>query len=417
MTGFRTLQDIGAGGYCLSCGLCTQLVEPGAIDMAMTRDDQLRPRARRALSVAEQALIVRLCPGVSVTGPFGEALADPDPVWGEIHATYEGWALDADTRFRASAGGVMTAINRYLLETGQVDFVLHLRAGGADALTSEPVMIRDPDDLLQGSQSRYAPSAPLSAINAALATGERFAVSLKPCDVAGVRNLQRENPQAAHNIVFAAAMFCGTIPSRETSWKVLRRKGAAPAADPPASFRWRGNGCPGPAVAEWPDGRTVTASYNEMWNQDRWTTQFRCKVCPDAIGLQADIATGDFWPGAVPKGETPGENAIIARTERGAEVLAACAALGYLTLKTTDLAAIADTQPHHVRLRQTFSSRVAAAAIGGLPTPDFRNLAAKECAAMLSAEDLGATFAATLSRVRAGQGDESSEFDDWAASG
>jgi len=417
MRRFSTLKDIVSGGYCLSCGLCTQVVDDGAIEMRLTRDDQLRPRVRRALTKAEEARIVQLCPGVSVTGPFGVDMIAPDPVWGDIRGTYEGWATDADTRFRASAGGVMTAINRYLLESGRAKFILQARAGGPDALRSEPAMIRDPNDLLSGSQSRYAPSAPLAAINEALATGEPFAVSLKPCDVAGVRNLQRDDPKAARNIVFTAAMFCGTVPSRDTSWKVLRRKGIDPETDPPDSFRWRGNGCPGVAVAAFPDGREVTATYNQMWTEDRWTTQFRCKICPDAIGLQADIATGDFWPEAVPKGETLGENGIVAHTEIGAEVLQACVAEGYLTVTETDLATIANTQPHHVRLRQTFATRVAAAEAGGLPMPEFRNLAAKDCASMLSAEDHAATFQGTLERVRAGQGDECSEFDDGVEDG
>jgi coenzyme F420 hydrogenase subunit beta len=413
MKRFESLSEIVSHGYCLSCGLCTQVVD--GIEMALTTEDQLRPRPSRRLTPDDEARIVAICPGISVTGPFGDDLAFPDPVWGDVRTTHEGWATDPETRFRASAGGVMTAINRYLLESGRAAFILQARAGGGDALASEGVMIRDPDDLLTGSQSRYAPSAPLDKLNDALATGEPFAVSLKPCDIAGVRNFQRLNPDLADRIVFTMAMFCGTVPSRETSWQVLRRQGIDNATDPPESFRWRGYGCPGPAVATFPDGRQVTATYNQMWNEDRWTTQFRCKICPDAIGLQADIATGDFWPGAVPKGETPGENAIISHTALGAEVLADAAAAGYLTLKSTDLATIADTQPHHVRLRQTWSARVAAASVAGAPVPEFRDLAAADCAAMLEARDIAATFEGTLERARAGQGDEASEFDDWTS--
>ncbi len=407
---FSTLAEIVRNGYCLSCGLCTQVVEPGAVDMQFTRDDQLRPRARRTLSDAENARIVAVCPGVSVRGPFGRELANPDPVWGDIRATYEGWATDPGIRYRASAGGVMTAINRYLLESGRADFIVQVRPGGPDALTSEPVFVRDPEQLLTGAQSRYAPSAPLSAINAALATGEKFAVSLKPCDVAGVRNLQGTNPRAARQIVFATAMFCGTVPSRETSWKFLRRKGEDPQADPPSAFRWRGNGCPGATKATWADGREVSGTYNDLWNVERWTTQFRCKICPDAIGLQADIATGDFWPGGAPTKETPGENGIIAHTGIGAEVLGDCIGGGYLTVRDTDLETIAASQPHHVRLRQTFAARSAGATDGGLPMPSFHDLAAEACAAMLDQNDIAETRRGTRARVAAGQGDECTEF-------
>ena len=176
---FRSLADIVRNGYCLSCGLCTQLVEPGTITMALTRDQQLRPWAHRALSVDEEARIVRLCPGVSLRGPMSDRVEEEEeddydggereePVWGHVVATYEGWAADEPTRHAASAGGVMTAVNRYLLESGRAAFILQVRAGGDDALSSAPCLVRDPDELLTGSASRYAPSAPLTAVTEAL---------------------------------------------------------------------------------------------------------------------------------------------------------------------------------------------------------------------------------------------------------
>lgn len=412
MAEFSTLQEIVKGGFCLSCGLCAELVPSGVIEMRLNADEQLRPKPTRALSDAENRQIAKLCPGVAMDAGLTR---DDDPIWGRILGTWEGWASDPGTRFRASAGGVMTALNHFLLASGRVDFILQCRAGGPDALTSEPVMIRDTKELLNGSQSRYAPSAPLSIIRQALETGEKFAVSLKPCDIAGLRNLQREDPRAARQIVFTQAMFCGTVPSRETSWKVLQRKGIDPIKDPPSTFRWRGDGCPGTARASFTDGREITATYNEMWTDARWTTQFRCKICPDAIGLQADIATGDFWPGAVPTGETPGENGIIAHTENGLEILQSAVAAGYLTIRPTDLETIADTQPHHVRLRQTFATRLNAATRAGRPETAFKNLAATRAAAQLPQSDHAATFEGTLQRLLDGQGDETSEFDDWIA--
>lgn len=248
---FTTLQEIVEHGYCLSCGLCTQVVPDGVIGMALTPGEQLRPRASRALTAEEEARIVRVCPGVSVTGSTranangtnttnthntpaapgtspssteGDHGYYHDPVWGDIRGTFEGWASDPATRARASAGGVMSAVNRYLLESGRASFILQLSAGtvisiagdeqststsdtgnsssnststnsstnsstgsnrssssagatvhgradvgpvlGAhapayDAQSSAPVMVRDVHELLIGSQSRYSPAARL----------------------------------------------------------------------------------------------------------------------------------------------------------------------------------------------------------------------------------------------------------------
>ena len=132
MKRFETLAEIVSHGYCLSCGLCTQVVD--GLEMALTRDDQLRPRPSRPLTPEDEARIVAICPGVTIEGPFGQEMAFPDPVWGDVRTTHEGWASDPDTRFRASAGGVMTAINRFLLDSGRAAFILQARAGGGDAL-------------------------------------------------------------------------------------------------------------------------------------------------------------------------------------------------------------------------------------------------------------------------------------------
>ena len=121
---FQTLQEIVESGYCNSCGLCAAVVPEGVIDMALSPQDQLRPRPTRALTADEEARIQAVCPGVSQQGPWFDGEDRLHPIWGRVRATYEGWATDPDTRFKASAGGVMTAINRYLLQSGMVDFVL-----------------------------------------------------------------------------------------------------------------------------------------------------------------------------------------------------------------------------------------------------------------------------------------------------
>lgn len=408
---FRTLEEITANGYCMGCGLCTQLA-PNALEMRLTDQGQLQPSPTRALSTEEQAAIVRLCPGVSLEAPMRPG---DDPVWGTALRVCEGWSGDPEERFQASAGGVMTAINRYLLESGRVSFVLQIRPGGADALSSEPVFVRDPAELLAGAQSRYASSAPLTALQAAIDTGERFAISLKPCDVAGVANFRREAPEAARRIVFTQAMFCGTVPSRDSSWDFLRRRDIDPLKDPPETFRWRGNGCPGPTVATMPDGRTFAGVYSEMWNDNPWTTGFRCKVCPDAIGLHADLATGDFWDGATPTGESPGENGVIAHTEIALEILEACEADGRLVLRDTPIEALNRTQPHHQRLRQTWPARVAGAFAAGAPAPDFRNLATAASARPPAA--LAETFQGALERARRLPATEPTAFEAWAVLG
>ncbi len=403
---FTSVRQIVEQGYCVSCGLCTAFTG-GAAKMGYTKSGQYRPDVD-AIPPDAEAKILTHCPGINLQGPWDVPLKQMHPIWGEIRTVCMGWASDPETRHRSSAGGVMTALNRFALESGQADFVLQVAADKDDALHSNPVIIRNPDELLTGSQSRYAPVAPLAAILDALDTGERFVVSLKPCDIAGVRNLQKTDERAREQIVFTQAMFCGTTPSRSETESFFHRRNTRP--EDLVHMQWRGNGCPGKTMGTLPGGIEVEGPYSELWT-DKWKTQFRCKICPDAIALQADIATGDIWPGGMPKGETPGENAIISHTKAGDDILHAAIKAGYLSVTDLTVDDVSDSQPHHVELRRTFGTRVQATTNAGHCAPNFTDLNEHTLTHTLDADERRRSHAGTQTRVKAGQGDECVDFD------
>jgi coenzyme F420 hydrogenase subunit beta len=416
--GFSTLEEIVGNGFCIGCGLCAAVAPAARIEMRLARHGHLRPVARAEISPQDQASIVRHCPGVTVAGPFGGPATVPlDPVWGAVGRVARGHATDPDLRFRASSGGVMTAINRFLLRTGRVAFVLQTRPDPDDPFGTLSSICRDEAALMTAGGSRYGTGATLRDITEVLDLGEPFAVSMKPCDIAGLRNLQADDARARNLIRFTQALFCGTVPSFSSTAGFFARRGVDVDTDRPVSFRWRGNGCPGPTVARMADGRELVGTYNELWNENPWTTQFRCKVCPDAVGLLADLAVGDDWPGAAPVGEDDGWNALIAHSDLGVEVLNACEAAGDLALWDRDVRYLDDMQPHHVRLRQGLSSRLAACAEVGIPVPTFTSLALEECAAALPAEERARTYEGTVARLRKGHGDEDAVADFGAAMG
>ena len=405
---FHSLDDIVGNGFCIGCGLCRALAPAAAIEMREASNGHLRPHPARPLEPIEEAAILAHCPGINVTGPFGGG-GDLDPVWGRVRRVVRGHAADPDIRFRAASGGLMTGVSQFLLGSGRVAGVLQVAADPADALASRPVLSRTPQEVLAAAGSRYGTAASLATLLDVLALGRPIAVAMKPCDIAAVRNLQRHDARARALIVFTMAMFCGTGPSLAASDEFLARRGLSRAEI--AEFRWRGHGCPGPTYARTPDGRAFTGAYEEFWVDHPWTTQFRCKICPDAIGLQADLAVGDAWPGGWPKGEDEGFNLAVAQTEIGAEVLAAAQAAGDLVLEASDVAALTDCQPHHVDLRRLLAARLAAARLAGLPEPNFSDLGLEAAAAGVDPDRLGANFAGTLKRLRAGHGDEPATAD------
>jgi coenzyme F420 hydrogenase subunit beta len=124
------------------------------------------------------------------------------------------------------------------------------------------------------------------------------------------------------------------------------------------------------------DGREAVTTYNEFWEGVAdWRLQLRCKLCPDAVGLQADVMVCDTWPGGAPNSETDGFNAIVARTESGERLVGASVASGALIdagpLGMSDLDRF---QPQHVARRRAALPRAVGLAARNGVVPRFRGI-------------------------------------------
>ena len=113
----------------------------------------------------------------------------------------------------------------------------------------------------------------------------------------------------------------------------------------------------------------------------------------------------------MPKGETRGENAILAHTDIGQQFLIETVRLDYLKTAPLTLDAVSDSQPHHVALRQSFATRIAATTKAGRGAPAYQALVAEALTAQLSDDIIATTRQGTLSRLTTRQGDEPVEFD------
>ncbi len=389
-----TVEQIVESGLCIGCGLCQAVAEPGAITLVLTPEGRERPVVRVPLPPPTIDLINAICPGTRVGGPepgtrTTEALLDP--VWGPAEALAIGYAADPAVRYRASTGGVLTALGQFLLNSERVSFVLHVGASTTRPMRTQPRLSFDSAAVLEGAGSRYGPAAPLIDFCAVLDRAEPFALIAKPCDVAAVRNLARHDPRVDRYMRYALTFVCGGSSDLTKSEQVLARLGVD--HEELSSFRYRGNGNPGPTRVETSDGRSFELTYQQMWEDEAtWQIQPRCKICPDATGEGADIAASDVWPGGGPTGEDEGFNGIIVRTARGLDLYRAAVAAGAIVI---DAQAVGFRdfdvfQPHQVRKKRAVWARFAGMRAAGHPFPDTENLRLDECARLNS---IGANLA------------------------
>ena len=143
-----------------------------------------------------------------------------------------------------------------------------------------------------------------------------------------------------------------------------------------ALFRYRGYGNPGLTRVETKDGRVFELTYSQLWDDEsKWMIQPRCRICPDAIGLEADIAASDVWPGGSPVAEDEGFYGLIVRTARGLELYDAAVAAGALTIERAATFADFDRfQPHQVRKRRAVWARLKGLELAGKPVPIVTDL-------------------------------------------
>ena len=372
-----TVEEIVAHGYCAGCGLCKSIAEPGQIEMVTVAPGRVRPAVRTPLGRNTQARIAAVCPGITVEG--NAKTLEPnypgvvDAAVGPTIRCFNGYATDEEIRYRAAAGGGLTALGLYLVETGKVDYVLHVTASERAPMRSHQHVSFDRTQLLKGAGSRYGPLAPLVDVRQRLDQGQRFAFIGKPCDINAMRNLAKVDARVDELVPYMLTISCGGLIDYVYFEAFLARHGLR--EEQLEEFRYRGYGWPGPHYARTSDGREAEESYLELLYDHPNSTQFRCKVCPDSTGEQADVSVMDPWPDGVPeRNEEEGWCLFQTRTSAGDRLVADAAEAGYLHLEAAPTSDVRYTQPHQVRKKSGLFARLFALWLKGVPLPKYRRM-------------------------------------------
>jgi len=405
----HSLETIVAQGLCIGCGLCKSIAGPGNVQMVMNAEGGERPVVTGTVDEPTLWLINTICPGLHVEGYVHETSVEPEeeppeihPIWGPTRAMFTGHATDPDVRFHASSGGALSALGIYMLETGAVDFILHVAASKNQPARTVDHLSFDTAQVLEGSGSRYGPAAPLVDFKRVLDRGRPFAFIGKACDISAIRNYAKFDPRVDELLKYTLNFYCGGASEFGKTMDYVRKVGLT--EDDIAHLRYRGDGCPGPMVMKSHGGEVFEFSYNEMWDDEaRWQLMFRCKICPDSIGDLADITVADVWPGGRPDTEGLGFNGFIARTKRGKDLLDGAVGDGAITVShALDFDGIEQTQGSHGYKKQSITSRLAAMRDRGLVVPTFEHLRLDQAAAMLTEAERAENYAGMTRRLMAG---------------
>ncbi len=404
------LSDIVENGMCMGCGLCQAIAGKESIEFVTTPDGRVRPVETRPLAADDWALVQLTCPGINVAGVDEHRRdegAEVDMIWGPYHKIFLGYASDPDIRFRSASGGVLTALAKYLLESGQASFILQVQASASRPMRSDTVKSHSGRDVIHSAGSRYGPTTPLDCIFEALDSGQKFAFVGKPCDIMALRLYAKEDPRVDDQCIAMLALICGGGPEFYKSRDLVEELGYT--ENDVSLMRYRGYGNPGRARVETRDGKAFEKTYQELWeDESKWCSQPRCRICPDGIGESADIVSGDYWPGCNPTGEDAGFNSIMVRSNTGMEIFESAVAAGVLTIdQSLTIDDMSDTQPHQVRKKEALWARLLGMQTAGHLIPKVNGMRSMETARAQSFSDNLASARGARKRTRNGRFSES----------
>jgi coenzyme F420 hydrogenase subunit beta len=398
-----TLKRVLKGELCAGCGLCAG-VSNGAVEMRVTPPGYSRPVQIRPIPANTERRIAQACPG-AVVAPWNDMGGEVDPYWGPHRVVTTGAAVDPDVRYEGSSGGAISALLIHALRSGMVDRVIQIGADPGSPSRNVTIVSRTPEEVLAAAGSRYTASSPLASLEDILSDEGPVAFVGKPCDISALRQVAASDERIGRRVALMISFFCGGIPSHDGVGRILSSMSLGGATL--RSFRYRGRGWPGNCIAETIDGRRGEMTYAESWGRHlSKEVQFRCKICPDAVGGVADIACADAWYGdesGYPSfEEEEGRSLIIGRTEMGERLLASALTSGVLEAEPLPITEIVRMQPAQGNRKSLILARMVGLKLIGQPTPRVSGLWVGEAARRASKSEFIRNLLGTVRRTLRG---------------
>ncbi len=265
------------------------------------------------------------CPNVEFSSDDVEMLLHSrirrsDEPLGISRGTFVGKATKNEILSRAQDGGVVTALLAYALEIKLIDAAVV--AGRDSNWRAKPEVATKYDDLVKGAGTKYTVSPTLLGVRSAVDEYQKTRVGLvgTPCQIKAVRRIQTSplgNIRLAQAMTLSIGLFCMESYAYDPLVQTyLVGKGIDPHSVTRMGIK------KGSFIAWSGENELLHVPLREV---DAFVRN-SCKHCEDFTAEYSDISVGGI-------GCPNGYSTVIARTEKGLELLKNAEKAGYIELR------------------------------------------------------------------------------------
>ena len=301
----RSLAKIIDNDLCHRCGSCVGICPTGVLGL----DSSDYPAVKNLSACTDCDLCVKVCPGDEFNAPeaakalFGKA-PQPDDLYGHFLSSYLAYNPDEPKRWDGTSGGLVSTLLAHMLQSGEIDGALVVRAHPQQLWKGEPFIARTPEEIWSAAKSKYVIVPTNSLLQVIIQNPGRYALVGLPCTIHGYLKAANLNRKLKERVVFTIGLLCHAAVDHEapaTVWDSVDTGGKQANR-----FYYRYGKHAGNAVVVLEDGTVQNAlfPYSKRYEASaielmnilyRLYTPPRCFTCYDSMAEYADLSVGDPW--------------------------------------------------------------------------------------------------------------------------
>lgn len=301
---------------CHSCGSCFTACGHDSISYHTTVGGYLFPEINYD-TCTNCGLCYDVCPGDHFTD-YLKKQTPTDPFVGDIVSVYVGKATNERIYKNSQSGGVVTALLKYLLESGQISAAIVTSLNTESSSYSEAKIVTSVEELIQAQKSKYIPTNITSLMQKIEKIDGTIAIVGLSCHMHGLENLLTIKRKLKNKII-KIGLICDRVMTSASVDFLSQQMTDEKISD----FVFRDT-----LNTPYPGDITISTEKNKFIKLDKksrmimkdYFTPARCLLCFDKMNTYADIVIGDPH-GIEDVNRIFGESLVIIRNKKAKEIV------------------------------------------------------------------------------------------------